>query len=453
MTINKKQITFSVVKIIAQNIKINPNFPNKIDSITPAFGTGFFINKNTILTCSHVIINSSPNKIFIEIPAIGEKLFEVNVFKICPDYDIAILQTKKYNSNYHLKLSKKNNLKQLDEVEAFGFPFGGNQPNLKITKGIISGRNDGLIQTDAALNPGNSGGPLLFKGEVVGINSSGIQNSNNVGYAIPIHKYFVFQSDIKHEDGIIVRRPEPCFYYNNGSKELIQYYSKSKDKLNGVYINFVYKKSPAYEAGLRENSILTKINKYNIDNNGLLNEYWFGEKLNIIEYLNTIKQGEKVRVKVIIDCKVKSIEWVNRYFWIPISEVYPIYEKMNFFIFNSFVFMNLTANHIKSTKNPELLNYISPGKREEEKVIISQILYGTKLANEGVFVPHNIVSEVNEKKIKNLDSLKRALNKPLTKNKEKYIGIKGENGSLLVCSLKEIESKSKNVKNMLEIKI
>jgi S1-C subfamily serine protease len=447
----KKQIPFVVVKIIAQNIKININFPNKIDSITPAFGTGFFINKNTILTCAHVVLNSNPNKIFIEVPAIGEKLFEVKVVNLCPDYDIAILKTIKYQSKYHLELSKTK-LKQLDEVEALGFPFGGDQPNLKITKGIISGRNDGLIQTDAALNPGNSGGPLLYKGEVVGINSSGIKNSNNVGYAIPINKYKILKSDSKISNKILIRRPEASFYYNNGSYELFKFISKKNR--NGIFINFVYKNSPAFKAGLCENIIMTKINNYNIDNNGLLNEYWFGEKLNVEEYLNNLKQGEKIKVECLtLKGELKKIYWEHKYFNIPIQMVYPMYEKIDFYILNSFVFMNLTLNHIQNTKNPELVKYIYPATRQNNQVIISNILYGTKLANEGIFNIHDIISRINNKEIKDLSNLQKIIKKPIIKNKEEFISITSNNGNFLISNLKDLINKNKNVKNMLEIKI
>ncbi len=77
------------------------------------------------------------------------------------------------------------------EVVAIGFPLGQN--NIKITRGIISGRQDGDIQTDTPINPGNSGGPLLYKNKVVGIIKSIMTRSNNVGNAIPINKYNITQ--------------------------------------------------------------------------------------------------------------------------------------------------------------------------------------------------------------------------------------------------------------------
>jgi len=457
MGINKKKIPYSVVRIIAQNIKININFPNKIDSIKPAYGTGFFIdNKGTILTCAHVILNSNPNKIFIEVPGIGEKLFEVKVLKICPEYDIAILKTISYKSKYYLQLLKKNNLKQFDTVEALGFPFGGQQSNLKVTKGIVSGRNDGLIQTDAALNPGNSGGPLLSNGIVVGINASIIKDSNNVGYAIPIERYYILKSDASKKDDVLIQRPESGFYFNNGSEELIKFVTnKSNNLKNGVYINFVYKDSPAYKAGLRKKYIILKIDKYDIDNNGLLNIYWFGEKLNVDEYISNIKLGKKITLKCLTDQNhIKTINIIHNYFKIPIDIVFPLYQKLDYEIFNSFVLMNLYINHIKTTKNGNLLAYVNPSEREEGKVLISDILYGTKLANRDIFEIHDIIDEVNGKKISNLHDFRKLIKLPIVKDKiNKFITLKNCLGSFIVCDSSDIENKNKNVKNMLEIKM
>ena len=77
-------------------------------------------------------------------------------------------------------------VRRSDEVLALGYPLG--QQSLKSTTGVISGREQHLIQMSAAINPGNSGGPLLnVNGEVVGINSAIIQGAQNVGYIIPIN--------------------------------------------------------------------------------------------------------------------------------------------------------------------------------------------------------------------------------------------------------------------------
>ena len=87
------------------------------------------------------------------------------------------------------------------EVLSIGFPLGRN--NLKITKGIISGRDMGKIQTTSPLNPGNSGGPMVIKDIIIGINSSGIMNASNIGFAVPI-SYF---HTIKKQTEKIIKRP------------------------------------------------------------------------------------------------------------------------------------------------------------------------------------------------------------------------------------------------------
>ena len=80
-----------------------------------------------------------------------------------------------------------------EDAIAQGFPKG--QDNIKYTKGIISGRQFGKIQTDTPINPGNSGGPLLSGNKVIGINSSGFLMANNIGYATPISYFYLLKKN------------------------------------------------------------------------------------------------------------------------------------------------------------------------------------------------------------------------------------------------------------------
>ena len=128
----------------------------------------------------------------VEIPHLGDKKIEVDVLGLCPELDLAILKTKDYTPVDFYELHDKDfvySVEPSSEVYAVGFPLA--QKNLKFTRGIISGREEGLIQTDAPINPGNSGGPLMYKDKVIGINTSGIDNANNIGYATPISAFFV----------------------------------------------------------------------------------------------------------------------------------------------------------------------------------------------------------------------------------------------------------------------
>tara|TARA_A100001015_G_scaffold310569_1_gene412234 strand:+ start:38 stop:523 length:486 start_codon:yes stop_codon:yes gene_type:complete len=160
---NTSTLSKKTVKVISQRIEIDWIHPYKNSNTKSSIGSGFFIdNKGHIITCSHVIENSK--KVFIEIPFEGDEKKEVRVIGLCPDLDIALLKTIDYVNEEYYELHSREEIytiKPGSEVYAIGFPLG--QDNLKFTKGIISGRQKSLIQTDTPINPGNSGGPLLLE--------------------------------------------------------------------------------------------------------------------------------------------------------------------------------------------------------------------------------------------------------------------------------------------------
>ena len=82
----------------------------------------------------------------------------------------AILKIHDYQPKYYFQLGDSNQVRISDVVTAIGFPLGKDEVSL--TQGVISGRESGVLQTDTALNPGNSGGPLIKNGQVVGVNFS-----------------------------------------------------------------------------------------------------------------------------------------------------------------------------------------------------------------------------------------------------------------------------------------
>ena len=117
------------------------------------------------------------------------------MFSRCPLFDIAILEVTdcpKCHDAFPLQKNGIHVTKPGDRVEAIGFPLG--QDNIKMSRGIVSGHQFNKYQIDSPINPGNSGGPVLRDGKVIGIVSSGIFFSNDIGYAVPIERYF----QIKH---------------------------------------------------------------------------------------------------------------------------------------------------------------------------------------------------------------------------------------------------------------
>lgn len=147
-------------------------------------GSGFYLDKHQlIITNSHVV--SGLKEVIISSKKIKRR--QVTVIYDDPKYDLAFIKIEKLDIKTPLCLSEKN-AHDGDKVVAIGHPYG---LNYTATEGIVSkaARLQGeleYIQIDAAINPGNSGGPLLNEdGEVIGVNTFIILNSNNLGFALP----------------------------------------------------------------------------------------------------------------------------------------------------------------------------------------------------------------------------------------------------------------------------
>ncbi len=150
-----------------------------------ASGSGFYLQKHElIITNSHVVAGLKE----VVISSKDIKRREATVIYDDPKYDLAFIRTEvslKVKNPLHLS---QESVHDGDRVVAIGHPYG---LNYTATEGIVSkaARLQGeleYIQIDAAINPGNSGGPLLnVNGEVIGVNTFIIQNSNNLGFALP----------------------------------------------------------------------------------------------------------------------------------------------------------------------------------------------------------------------------------------------------------------------------
>ncbi len=173
--------------------KINPAIVS-IDAKIPAgtsSGSGCIINKNgTILTSSHVIDRSNDIEVTI---ANGEKYSALIIEQTGLSKDLALIKISPKHPLKTVKLGDSSVVKVGQKVLAIGSPFGFSGT---LTQGIVS-RIDykkNKIQTDAAINPGSSGGPLVNSaGEVIGINQAIYNPDDNIsnigiGFAIPINE-------------------------------------------------------------------------------------------------------------------------------------------------------------------------------------------------------------------------------------------------------------------------
>lgn len=449
-----KSLSLKTVRVIAQSIEFDWIHPYKNDNTSASIGTGFFIdNKGTLLTCAHVVINSK--KIVIEVPNYGKEKLDVEVVGICPDLDIAVLRTVKYKNKEFYKLHDENFIFRMTpgtDVFAVGFPLG--QDNIKYTKGIISGRQNGLIQTDTAINGGNSGGPLIYNGKVIGINTSKNvgDNIDNIGFATPIKFYYLYKDFLNKPKGEnkLVKKPNIGLKVQNTSPALLAVL-KSKCS-GGVLVNKVFKESPIFKTGISAGDLLCKINDIQINSFGLLDKEWFNQKMTLEDYLSTLKLKSKIKITFFRRGKMYEKTFLNDYFELSISDKYPIFEQkeIDYEIFGGMIVMELTKNHIDFLKKVigevfkvgdvkdsvlTTFKYFETENRDKSRLIITHIFPNSYLSNFELLNTFEIISKVNDVDCFTLNDYRKAI---LKSKGSKYIYIKTESNSHAALDVNEV---------------
>ena len=254
--------TKTVIKREGGPVQVPPHLQGRKNKIETSLGSGVIVNPNGfILTNNHVI--QGAERIIVALRD-GREV-SATVVGIDPETDLAVLKVSMNDLPYiHLADSTKAEIG--DVVLAIGNPFGLGQT---VTMGIISatGRNDlqlntyeDFIQTDAAINIGNSGGALVNAyGDLIGISTllfSRGGGNEGIGFAIPSNMArFVMSSIIQY--GRVIRgwlgiESQPL------NSHLADAYGVSVNA--GILISGVYERGPADQAGLRRGDILTGIN-------------------------------------------------------------------------------------------------------------------------------------------------------------------------------------------------
>ena len=157
-------------------------------------GTGFIVHEDGLaITNRHVVEGNSSVDIRL---ASGER-YRGTVINVHPSLDLAYIEIESSGRFKPLALGDSDEIRVGDTVIAIGFPLGSELGReAAVTTGIISAKRDdlGFLQTDASLNPGNSGGPLLDEyGCVVGVNTAGVGETNDgrvvtgINFAIPVN--------------------------------------------------------------------------------------------------------------------------------------------------------------------------------------------------------------------------------------------------------------------------
>lgn len=249
------------------------------ERIERSLGSGVIVKEEGIIITNHHVIDGADE---ITVSLSDRREFDAEIILMDESTDLAILRIEPRGAALSvLEFSNSDEVEVGDLVLAIGNPFGVGQ---SVTSGIVSalartqvGDDDYqfFIQTDAAVNPGNSGGALVgMDGKLVGINTSIYSRSggsNGIGFAIPV-KMVDFVLNATLNDGEIIR---PWFGATGQAVSSDIAESLGFDRPGGVLIDNVYPNSPADRGGLTQGDVVVSIDGEEIfDTQGL--KYFIG---------------------------------------------------------------------------------------------------------------------------------------------------------------------------------
>lgn len=281
-----------------------------------AAGTGMIVTEDGyIITNKHVINDASAVTVVLDD---GTTYKDVKVVAVDPLNDAAYLKIKDVSGLPTVKLGNSNTVTVGEQVIAIGNALGEYQNT--VTAGIISGTGRtltatdesgslsenlvGMLQTDAAINGGNSGGPLVnAAAEVIGINTAYSSSAENMGFAIPISSVKGMLAQLIETGS--AERAYIGVYNTQITPEIAKEYNLPVN--SGVYLysssayTAIVPNSPAAKAGLKDKDIITKINGIDVGPVGTLSniigEYKPGDTVD----LTIIRDGQEMSVKVTLE--------------------------------------------------------------------------------------------------------------------------------------------------------
>lgn len=374
-------------------------------------GSAFFINsEGYLLTNFHVIDEGEIIKIHLD----NGNSYSADLVGADINTDLALLKVSERFSDIKVAaFGNSDNLKVGEWVIAIGNPFGLNH---SVTVGIISALNreinvdqfEEFIQTDAALNVGNSGGPLFdAHGYIVGINTATTASGTGIGFSIPINLVKLVVNQLK-DYGRVIRG------WIGALTEFVSLQNKSALAIRETralkVINLI-KKSPAEKAGLKKGDLIYQLNNESIPSQKAFSRFITTSKIGTAVHLNILRNNKKISLKVVTeeyldtDQKDSTPQIKEESVQLPLKEEPPEINKglklsemteelaleNNIIFEEGLVIINLPDNHpwvkklkrldvIKEIRHPMLKEMITLKSEKEFWEIFSRFKKGDSFA-------------------------------------------------------------------------
>ena len=289
---------------------VTSNFIPGMSQLAQAEGSGIIISDDGYILTNNHIINSTDSSIYYEVSNAAkvfvylfndETPYEAKIIGTDEETDLAVIKIEK-NDLTAAELGDSSSIKIGEFAMAIGNPLGMGS---SVTSGIISavdrtvdadnGNTFTLIQTDAAINSGNSGGALVnAEGKVIGINTLKLSGTGieGMGFAIPINDTIQIYKDLIDHGKVL--RP----YIGIGGIDLDEASANYYKLPTGIYIKQIFSNSPASLSDLKTGDIITAINGTTVKTMKELNDIKDSKKIGDEITLDVYRNGETKQIKL-----------------------------------------------------------------------------------------------------------------------------------------------------------
>lgn len=362
-------------------------------------GSGFIISADGLILTNHHVVEGADE---IKVRLTDNREFTGKVLGSDAKTDIAVVKIDAKDLPY-LTMGNSDELKVGEWVAAIGSPFGLDNT---VTSGIVSAKSRKLpsdqyvpfIQTDVAVNPGNSGGPLFnMKGEVVGINSQIFSTSGGfmgLSFAIPSNLAMQIKDQLVKNGK--VTRGRIGVVIQSVTQDLAESFGMKTPK--GAIVSQVEKDGPAAKAGLQEGDIITAVNGKAID-----------DSVDMPVIIGSMAPGSIAKLSIIRNNKDMTLD-------VKVEEAPNESASSN-------ASKTAAANKLGVTVRP--LNDEEKAKAETEGLLVTE---STGAARKAGIRVGDIIVNVNGVKIKKTDDLARVLEK----NKNLRVLVQRRDGRIFI---------------------
>ena len=382
---------------------------------------------------------------------VRQKKYTAMVETVAQDCDLAILKVKDqtfFSGTSPITLGELPRIR--DKVYVCGFPIGGDK--LSITEGVVSRIEHSAYaqstaylltcQIDAAINAGNSGGPVIKGKRLAGIAFQAAESTENIGYMVPtpvIRQFFKDMEDGRY-DGIPTLG---LFYQKMENQDTRDYYGMTENQ-SGVLVDKVYINSPVNEH-IKPGDIILSIDGQTVGVDGTI-EFMKGYRT-FFEYIIQCRQiNDFIDINILRDKKVSAVKFpltkqVNYWRLVP-PEQFDV--EPTYYITGGLVFEPLTLNYLKEWGSdwPDdapldlVRSYLKGKKSEKQKELVVLVTVLADEINSGYQEQRSeIITTVNDRAISSMSDLVKAFEE----NKNPYHIIMYENGYRIILEKNKVD--------------